>query len=66
MDVGVRSIKYHKPLIPYTNVRTLRLEYTDALYHVTSRGDLREEIYDDETDRQIFLSIFAEGIKRFK
>lgn len=45
--------------------RPLRLEYTDALYHVTSRGDRREDIYDDETDRQIFLSIFAEGIERF-
>ena len=45
--------------------RPLRLEFTDALYHVTSRGDRREDIYDDETDRQIFLSIFAEGIERF-
>ncbi len=45
--------------------RPLRLEYTDALYHVTSRGDRREDIYDDETDREIFLSIFAEGIERF-
>ncbi len=45
--------------------RPLRLEYTDALYHVTSRGDRREDIYDDETDREIFLSIFAEGIESF-
>ncbi len=45
--------------------RPLRLEYTDALYHVTSRGDRREDIYDDETDRQIFLTIFAESIERF-
>ena len=44
--------------------RPLRQEYTDALYHVTSRGDRREDIYDDETDRQIFLSIIAEGIEQ--
>ncbi len=26
-------------------VRALRLEYAGALYHVTSRGDRREDIY---------------------
>jgi hypothetical protein len=25
--------------------RPLRLEFVDALYHVTSRGDAREDIY---------------------
>ena len=31
--------------------RPLRLEYAGALYHVTSRGDRREDIYLDDEDR---------------
>lgn len=37
--------------------RALRLEYSGALYHVTSRGDRREDIYDDNTDRAMFLNL---------
>jgi len=28
--------------------RALRLEFSGALYHITSRGDLREDIYEDD------------------
>ena len=38
--------------------RPLRLEFPGALYHVTSRGDRREDIYEDDGDRKAFLSIF--------
>ena len=31
--------------------KSLRIEFSDALYHVTSRGDRREVIYDDDEDR---------------
>ncbi len=37
--------------------RPLRLEYTGALYHVTSRGDRQEDIFEDDEDRQQFLQI---------
>ena len=37
--------------------RPLRLEYAGALYHVTSRGDRQEDIFEDDTDRKSFLSI---------
>ncbi|MCF7980719.1 MAG: transposase [Pseudomonadales bacterium] len=40
--------------------RPLRLEFAGALYHVTSRGDRREDIYDDDIDRKTFLSILAD------
>ena len=30
-------------------VRPLRLEFDGALYHVTSRGDRREDIYEDRS-----------------
>ncbi len=37
--------------------RPLRLEFAGALYHVTSRGDRREDIYEDDEDRRAFISI---------
>ena len=30
--------------------RPIRIEFSGALYHVTSRGDRRENIYEDDTD----------------
>ncbi len=45
--------------------RPLRIEFPDALYHITSRGDRREDIYDDDADRNSFLDIFAATIDRF-
>jgi REP element-mobilizing transposase RayT len=41
--------------------RPLRLEFTDALYHITSRGDRQEDIYEDDDDRKAFLSVL-EGV----
>ena len=34
----------------------IRIEFPNALYHVTSRGDRREDIFEDDQDRQTFLS----------
>ena len=45
--------------------RPLRLEFPHALYHVTSRGDRRESIYHDDTDRQSWLEVLAKVCKRF-
>ena len=39
--------------------RPLRLEFSNALYHVTSRGDRREDIFDDDEDRVRFLEILG-------
>lgn len=44
--------------------RPLRLEFPDALYHLTSRGDRRENIYEDDEDRAAFLEVFASVIKQ--
>jgi REP element-mobilizing transposase RayT len=41
--------------------RPLRLEFPNALYHVTSRGDRRENIFEDDDDRSRFLEIL-EGV----
>jgi len=45
--------------------RPLRIEYAGALYHVTSRGDRREDIYLDDEDRLIWLQILAQTCSRF-
>ena len=45
--------------------RPLRIEFPGAVYHVTSRGDRREPIFDDDADRQLLLSVLAHGMGRF-
>jgi putative transposase len=45
--------------------RPLRIEFPHALYHVTSRGDRREDIYLDDADRQAWLTVLAQVCKRF-
>lgn len=45
--------------------RPLRIEFSGALYHVTSRGDRRADIYEDDEDRDTFLRILAEVVDRF-
>ena len=46
--------------------RPLRIEYPGALYHVTSRGDRQEAIFDDDQDRTAFLNVLGEVISRFR
>ncbi len=46
--------------------RPLRIEFSGAIYHVTSRGNARKDIYLDDTDRAMFLGVLAEVISRFK
>ena len=45
--------------------RPLRLEFPNALYHITSRGDRRERIYDDDEDRVIFLDQLGQVVSNF-
>ncbi len=45
--------------------RPLRIEFEDAVYHVTSRGDRREPIYRDDGDRHLQLDILAQAMERF-
>jgi putative transposase len=45
--------------------RPLRLEHAGALYHVTARGDRREDIFFEDDDRSEFLSILGEVCGRF-
>jgi putative transposase len=40
--------------------RPLRIEFAGALYHFTSRGDRRENIFANYEDRQVFLPVRGE------
>jgi len=43
--------------------RPLRLEFAGALYHVTSRGNAQQDIYLDDEDRELFMSVLG-GVLR--
>jgi len=45
--------------------RPIRIEFPDALYHVTARGDRREDIFEDDQDRLMFLSTLGQVIEQF-
>lgn len=45
--------------------RPLRIEFADAVYHVTSRGNGRQKIFLDEQDNRKFLELFGKTIERF-
>ncbi len=45
--------------------RPLRIQFANALYHVTSRGDRKSNIYLDDHDREIFLQTSGEVCQRF-
>lgn len=45
--------------------RPLRIELAGGLYHVTSRGDRREDIYLGDVDREAWLAVFAQVCSRF-
>jgi len=45
--------------------RPLRIEYSGAIYHITSRGNAQADIYLDDSDRAMFLETLGGVIDRF-
>jgi len=45
--------------------RPLRIEFEGAVYHVTSRGNARDDIYLSDADREMFLDALAHVVDRF-
>lgn len=45
--------------------RPLRIEFADATYHITVRGDRREVIYRDDQDRGAHLDVISQAMDRF-
>jgi REP element-mobilizing transposase RayT len=44
--------------------RKVRIEFPGAKYHVMSRGDRREDIFQDDVDRQDFIRTLAEACQK--
>jgi putative transposase len=45
--------------------RPLRIEYEGAVYHVTSRGNARQDIFLVDSDREMFLHLLGDTVERF-
>jgi putative transposase len=45
--------------------RPLRIEFPGAMYHVTSRGDRREDIFAGDEDRVSLLAVLGQAMERF-
>lgn len=45
--------------------RPLRIEFPGAIYHVTTRGNARGDIFGDDSDRELFLKILGQVVSRF-
>jgi len=46
--------------------RPLRIQYENAYYHVTCRGNARQEIYADDRDRSVFLKLLARSAEIYQ
>lgn len=44
--------------------RPLRIEFAGAIYHITSRGNARQDIYEDDEDRVLWLAALAKTCDR--
>ena len=53
------------PAILRSMSRPLRIEFPGEIHHVTSRGDRREPIFEDDSDRAALLSVLEDGMQRF-
>jgi len=45
--------------------RPLRVEFEDAVYHITARGNARQDIFLGDEDRIGFLAVLADVVDRF-
>jgi putative transposase len=45
--------------------RPLRIEFSGALYHITSRGNEQRPIFRDDVDRKMFLTFLGDAVQRF-
>src|SRR5438034_11759149 len=45
--------------------RQLRLPYPGSLWHLTARGNCRQDIYYDNSDRDLFLELLGKCVARY-
>jgi putative transposase len=46
--------------------RPVRIEFPGALYHITARGNKKENIFNSDRDRMVFLKILNETVTRYQ
>jgi REP element-mobilizing transposase RayT len=46
--------------------RPLRIQFPGALYHVTSRGNARAPIFEEDSDRRLLLHILGEVVESYR
>jgi len=46
--------------------RPLRIEYPDAFYHITARGNERQSIFNSNRDQERFLGYLESAGERYK
>ena len=66
--LNIDSFRYNRIFSNYGVAlvgKPLRLEFSGALYHVTSRGDRRKDIYESDDDRNLFLEGLSEVCKSY-
>jgi REP element-mobilizing transposase RayT len=61
----VSCLFYHRMVNVEVMARPLRLQFDGAIYHVTSRGNARADIFDDDGDRHAFLECLEKVVHRF-
>ncbi|NCB25193.1 MAG: hypothetical protein EOM62_06925 [Bacteroidia bacterium] len=47
-------------------VRPLRIEFPGAVYHLTSRGNARQGIFEDDKDREVFLKLLSKVVRKYR
>jgi putative transposase len=45
--------------------RPLRVEFSGAIYHLTSRGNARQRVFFTDTDRELFLDTLSQVVSRY-
>src|SRR5450432_1203821 len=58
------AFPFSKPQRKIAMARKVRVEFESAIYHVTCRGDRRENIFEDDADRARFLETLAQACQR--
>ena len=46
--------------------RPWRIQFPGAIYHVTARGNNRQDIFAGDDDRRLFLELLARAADRFR
>src|SRR3954467_9159239 len=65
-DVDSSGKSAHRGILGGVMARPLRIEFADALYHITSRGNEQRSIFRSNSDRQRFLFFLGKAARRFR